>query len=198
MANTKATRVAVYARVSTHDQDAEVQLRELRTYVKRRGWTLAGEFVDEGVSGAKDRRPALDRMMVAVRQRRIDVVTVWALDRLGRSLRHLVVTMDEFASLGVDLTCYSQPIDTTSPAGRLTFAVLGAVAEFEREMIRERVRAGLAKAKDSGKRLGRPAKPLDLDRARELLAGGTSFRGAARALSVHPNTLRRALAARSA
>ncbi len=187
-------RAAIYARVSTYDQDPDVQLRELREFVGRRGWELVEEYVDHGVSGAKDRRPALDRLMEAARRRRVDVIVIWALDRLGRSLRHLVQTADELGALGVDLACYTQSIDTTTPAGRLTFGVLGAVAQFEREMIKERVRAGVAKAKATGKRLGRPPVALDLATARERLARGESLRSVARALNASRATLRRALA----
>jgi DNA invertase Pin-like site-specific DNA recombinase len=187
-------RAAIYARVSTTDQDPDVQLRELRTFAERRGWIVAGEYVDHGVSGAKDSRPALNQLLTQVRKRKVDVVLVWALDRLGRSLKHLVTTIDEFGSLGVDLACYTQPIDTTTPAGRLTFSVLGAVAEFEREMCRSRVRAGIAKARAEGKRLGRPRTTLDLDAAQERLARGESVRAVARVLGTNHVTLRRALA----
>lgn len=169
-------RVAIYARVSTGDQDVEVQTRELREYVGRRGWTIAGEYLDAGVSGAKDRRPALDRLLRDVRQRRVDVVCCWALDRLGRSLRHLVMLLDEFGALGVDLICFTQPIDTTTASGRLTFGVLACVAEFERSMIRERVRAGVAKARASGKRLGRPPARVDEGRVLALRQAGLSLR----------------------
>lgn len=169
-------RAAIYARVSTLDQDPDVQVRELRQYVERRGWTLAAEYVDHGVSGSKDKRPALDKLMAAARKRQVDVIVVWALDRLGRSLKHLVVTIEELGALGVDFACFTQPIDTTTPAGRLTFAVLGAVAEFEREMIRSRVRAGLAKAKALGKHVGRPKASVDPEQVRVLRDSGLSLR----------------------
>jgi DNA invertase Pin-like site-specific DNA recombinase len=190
----KSLRVALYARCSTlNGQDPEVQLRELRSYAERRGWSSVREFMDQGVSGTKDRRPALDAMLHEVRQRRLDVVLVWALDRLGRSLRHLVNLVAEFEALGVDLVVYTQPIDTTTPAGKLTFQVLGACAEFEREMIRSRVRAGVAKARAEGKRLGRPRTALDLDAARARLQGGESLRVVASAFGTTHSTLRRAL-----
>jgi DNA invertase Pin-like site-specific DNA recombinase len=194
----KETRAAIYSRVSTanKNQDPETQARELREFVARRGWTLAGGFTDRGVSGAKDRRPALDKMMESARRGDLDVIVCWSLDRLGRSLRHLVLTAEELGTLGVDLACVTQPIDTTSPTGRLTFAVLGAVAEFEREMIRERVRAGVSRAKAQGKRLGRPPLALDLARARTLLDGGASMRAAAKTLGTNARTLTRALSAR--
>lgn len=194
---TKTLRVAIYARTSTtKDQDPEVQLRELRPFVEKRGWSLDEKhvFVDFGVSGAKDSRPALDRMLAAARQRKFDLIVVWALDRLGRSLRSLIVTCEELGSLGIDLVSYTQPIDTTTPSGKLTFAVLGAVAEFERSMIQERVRAGVAKARAAGKRLGRPPVDLDLSYLRGRLTAGESIRGVARSLGTSDSTLRRALA----
>jgi DNA invertase Pin-like site-specific DNA recombinase len=193
-----ALRAALYARVSTSnkDQDPEVQLLELRPYVERRGWALAGEFVDEGISGAREARPGLDALMKAARRRQIDVIVVWALDRFGRSLRHLVMAIDELASLSVGFVAFTQGIDTTrsNPASTLTLQVLGAVAEFERAMLGDRVRAGLAKARASGARIGRPCAALDLERARALRARGLSWREAARRLRTNTATLRRALA----
>lgn len=185
-------RAALYARVSTTDQDTEVQLHELRSYVERRGWSAA-EYVDHGVSGARMNRPALDKLMADVRRRRVDVVVVWALDRLGRSLSHLVGVVDEFGTLGVDLAVYSQPIDTSTPAGKLTFQVLGAVAEFERQMIRARVRAGIAKAKANGKKLGRPRADIDVELVLQLRSGGASIRKIARELQVSRSVISRVL-----
>lgn len=195
-ATTKSPRVALYARVSTLDQDPEAQLRELRTYCERRGWTSPASFVDHGVSGAKERRPALDRLLTEARRRKVDVVLVWSLDRFGRSLRHLVTTIEELTGLGVGFVVLTQGIDTThaNPASTLTIQVLGAVAEFERALIRQRVVAGVAKAKAQGKRIGRPPALLDLAEARRLLAAGVTLRGAARALGTNHPTLRRALA----
>ena len=184
---------AIYGRVSTHSQDCEVQMRELRIYVERRGWDPV-EYVDQGVSGSKVRRPALDQMLIDARRRKIDVVVIWALDRLGRSLSHLVGLVEEFGVLGVDLAVYTQPIDTTTPAGKLTFAVLSACAEFEREMCRSRVRAGLAKARAEGKTLGRPRAQVDVDRVLALKAGGTSLRAIARDLGVSRSVIARVLA----
>ena len=146
---------AVYARVSTADQTAENQLIELRRYVEARGWT-AKEFVDQGVSGAKDRRPALDALLKDAKRRRFDVLTVWRLDRLGRNLKHLITLLDELQVLGVAFVSLAEGIDATTPAGKLQMHILGAIAEFERERIRERVLAGLRRAKAQGKRLGRP------------------------------------------
>lgn len=194
-----STRVAVYSRVSTSDQDCEVQLGELRVYVARRGWTVAEEYVDHGVSGTRSSRPALDRLLTDARRRKFDVVVVWALDRFGRSLRHLVTTIDELGVLGVGFIAFTQGIDTThtSPAGTLTLQVLGCVAQFEREMCRARVRAGVAKARAQGKRLGRPRRwtPEQLDEARRLRAGGASWTVTAKAVGLAVGTVRSALAA---
>jgi DNA invertase Pin-like site-specific DNA recombinase len=148
-------RVAIYARVSTLDQEPENQLKELRDYTSARGW-VGTEFVDQGVSGAKDRRPSLDRLVADARRRKFDAVIVWRLDRLGRNLRHLVNLIEELTSLGVAFISLGEAIDTTTPAGRLQLHILAALAEFERARISERVRAGLARVRAQGKRLGRP------------------------------------------
>ena len=148
-------KAAIYARVSTSDQTAENQLIELRRYCDARGW-MATEYIDEAVSGNKERRPALDRLLADARRRRFDVLLVWRLDRLGRSLKHLVVTLDELAALGIAFVSLNEGIDCTTPAGKLQLHLLAAIAEFERSRIIERVRAGIARAKAQGTRLGRP------------------------------------------
>jgi len=148
-------KAAIYARVSTTDQHVENQLAELRQYGECRGWTVV-EYVDKGVSGAKDRRPALDDLLKAARRRRFDVLVCWRLDRLGRNLRHLILLLDELQALGIAFVTLGEGIDTSTPAGRLQLHVLSAIAEFERERIRERVLAGLARARAQGRRLGRP------------------------------------------
>lgn len=148
-------RAAVYARVSTVDQEPENQLQELRRYVQARNWT-AVEYVDRGVSGAKDRRPALDDLVRDARRRRFDVLVCWRLDRLGRNLRHLVTLIEELQSLGVAFVSLGEGIDCTTPAGKLQLHILAALAEFERERIRERVLAGLQRARAQGRQLGRP------------------------------------------
>jgi DNA invertase Pin-like site-specific DNA recombinase len=135
-------RAAIYARVSTVDQEPENQLQELRRYVEARGWSAA-EYVDRGVSGAKDRRPALDQLLTDAKRRRFDVLVCWRLDRLGRSLKHLITLLDELQSLGVAFVSLAEGIDATTPAGKLQMHILGEIAEFERERIRERVLAGL-------------------------------------------------------
>lgn len=148
-------RAALYARVSTTEQTAENQVLELRRYAEARGWTVV-EYIDNGVSGSKERRPALDQLLLDGRRRRFDVLLVWRLDRLGRSLKHLIMTLDEMTALGIAFTSLNEGIDTGTPAGRLQLHLLAAIAEFERARIVERVRAGLARAKAQGKRLGRP------------------------------------------
>jgi DNA invertase Pin-like site-specific DNA recombinase len=176
-----AMHAAIYARVSTHDQNAENQLIELRAYAEKRGWS-AVEYADRGISGAKDSRPALDTLMRDAKRRKFDVLLVWRLDRLGRSLRHLILTLEELQHLGVAFVSLGEGIDTSTPAGRLQLHILGAMAEFERARIAERVRLGLARAKAQGKRLGRPRRRVT---ERELLATeGLSVREAAKVLGV--------------
>jgi len=175
-------RAAIYARVLTFDQEPENQLQELRRYIEARGWTAA-EFVDRGESGVKDRRPALDRLVAEAKRRRFDVLVCWRLDRLGRNLRHLILLLDELQALGVAFVSLAEGIDATTPAGRLQLHVLGAIAEFERERLRERVLAGLRRARSQGKRLGRPrTRPAAID-----VPGGT-VRTAARAWGVSTTT----------
>ncbi len=148
-------RAAIYARVSTLDQEPENQLAELRRYTKARDWASA-EYVDLGVSGSKDRRPALDQMLTDAKRRRFDVLVVWRLDRLGRNLKHLVTLLEEVQVLGIAFVALNEGIDATTPAGRLQMHILAAIAEFERARIAERVKAGLARVRASGRRLGRP------------------------------------------
>jgi DNA invertase Pin-like site-specific DNA recombinase len=172
-------RAAIYVRVSTSEQETHMQEAELREYCDRRGWSCV-VYRDQGQSGAKKDRPALNTMLNDLRRRKVDVVVVWALDRLARSLKQLLTISEECRSLGVDLVSLKQNVDTTLPAGRLTFSVLGAVAEFERELLRERVRAGMAQAKRTGKHVGRPAlrkfQPAEIHQIRELRSQGTSVR----------------------
>jgi putative DNA-invertase from lambdoid prophage Rac len=182
-------RAGVYARVSTLDQHCENQLVELRRYCEARGWTIVREYVDEGVSGAKERRPALDELVKDAKRRKIDVLVVWRLDRLGRNLRHLILLLDDLQATGVSFVSLSEGIDATTPAGRLQLHVLGAIAEFERERIRERVRAGLSRVKAAGRRLGRPEREVP----EALLAPvrGLPVREAARRLGVSAATAHR-------
>jgi DNA invertase Pin-like site-specific DNA recombinase len=149
----KVQRAAVYARVSTFDQEPENQLTELRRYATARGLDVV-EYVDHGISGTKETRPALDRMLKDVRRRKVDLVIVWSLDRLGRSLRHLIGLLDEVQSLGVGFVSLKEGLDCTTAAGRLQWQIIGAISEFERARLVERVRAGLERAKAQGTRLG--------------------------------------------
>ena len=148
-------RVAVYVRVSRLDQSPENQIAEVRRYVLARGWE-GTEFIEHGVSGAKDKRPQLDRMLAGVRRKRFDAVVAWRLDRLGRSMRHLVLLLDELRALDVGLVTLGEGLDTTTPAGRMAFGIFASVAEFERERLRDRTLLGLDRARAQGKRLGRP------------------------------------------
>ena len=180
------SRAAIYARVSTLDQEPENQLAELRQYITARGWT-AVEYVDHGISGAKARRPALDRVIQDARRRRFDVLVCWRLDRLGRNLKHLVTLLDELQALGVAFVSLGEGIDCTTPAGRLQLHILAALAEFERSRIAERVQAGLARARKQGTRLGRPR----LTRPPMHLPKGLTVRQAAGAWGVSKSTAAR-------
>jgi DNA invertase Pin-like site-specific DNA recombinase len=186
-------KAAIYARVSTFDQEPENQLVELRRYVEARTWTAA-EYVDRGVSGAKDRRPALDQVVADARRRRFDVVVCWRLDRLGRNLKHLITLLEEIQALGIAFVSLAEGIDATTPAGRLQMHILGAIAEFERARIQERVRAGLARARAQGVRLGRPRRVIDPERLASVV--GLPERQAARRLGIPRSTYQRFIRAR--
>jgi DNA invertase Pin-like site-specific DNA recombinase len=179
-------RAAIYARVSTtnHGQDAGMQTREMREFAEARGWKLADEYVDQGVSGSKDSRPELNRLMADAHKRRFDVVLVWKLDRFGRSLRHLVNALAEFESLNIAFVSLSDNLDLTTASGRLMFNIIGSMAEFERALIQERVKAGLRNARAKGKRLGRPRAVVDAADIRRLRAEGRSLRGIASELGL--------------
>lgn len=181
-------RVALYARVSTSEQDAELQLVELRRYVAARGWTIVKEYTDLGVSGSLASRPALDRLRAGARRREVDAVVVWRFDRFSRSITDLVATLEEFRTLGVAFISIHEQIDTGSPTGRVVFAVVAAMAEFEREILRERVRAGMARARERGVRLGRPLK-LDAIEVLRLRGDGLSVRAIARSLGAPASTV---------
>lgn len=194
-----STRVAIYARVSTtnHGQDVSMQTRELRQFAEARGWTVAGEYIDEGVSGAKDSRPELNRLMADAHKRRFDVVCVWRFDRFARSVSHLLRALETFKALGIDFVSFSEQMDTSTPAGKMVFTVLGAVAELERSLIAERVRAGLRNARAKGKRLGRPRKAVDSATVARLRGQGATWRAIATKLGVGVGTLHRAVPGRS-
>jgi DNA invertase Pin-like site-specific DNA recombinase len=182
----KHLKAAIYARVSTGNgaQSPEMQIRELREYCKRRGWKISREYVDIGISGAKEKRPQLDDLLKDAHQRRFDAVVVWKIDRLARNVSHLLRTLDTFRVLGVEFVSLSESLDTATPAGRMITTVLAAVAELERSLIGERVRAGLRNARAKGKILGRPRKPLDLELIKRLRAGGASWRAVGVTLGV--------------
>jgi DNA invertase Pin-like site-specific DNA recombinase len=184
--------VALYARVSTLlAQDPEIQLRELREYAARRGWTITAEYVDRS-SGAKESRPALNRLMAAAHQRQFDVVAVWKIDRFGRSLRHLVNALAELESRGIAFVSLRDNLDLSTPSGRLMFQIIAAMAEFERALIQERVRAGLRNARAKGKRLGRPPMFVDSARIAVLRQQGRGWKSIARELNVGVGTVLKA------
>ena len=187
-------RAALYARVSTvgHGQDVGLQLDELKMVASQRGWQAA-EYVDDGVSGAKDSRPALDRMMADARAGRLDLVAVWRFDRFARSTKHLLVSLDELRCLGVDFLSLREQVDTSTPMGRAVFTIIAAISELERETIRERVVAGVRRAQAAGKHCGRPKVEMDLRPALALLKDGRSLKETSRILGVSRNTLRRRL-----
>jgi DNA invertase Pin-like site-specific DNA recombinase len=191
-----ASKVAIYARVSTtnHGQDVGLQLDDLHALVGQRAWELTDAYVDDGVSGAKESRPQLDRLMDDARAGRFQVLAVWKLDRLGRSLVHLLRVLDELTGLGIEFVSIKDSgIDTTTPAGRLMLQMLGAFAEFERAMISERVRAGVQRARRQGKKFGRPRREMDLRAAKLLMEQGHSVREVADLLGLPRTTLRRRL-----
>lgn len=187
-------RVAIYARVSTtNGQSPEMQLAELREYASRRGWEVFGEYVDSGISGSKESRPEPNRLMSDVHLRRFDVVLCWKVDRFGRSLKHLVNALADLDSYGVAFVSLRDNLDLSTPSGRLMFQIIGAMAEFERSLIQERVRAGLRNAKLRGKILGRPPMTLDRERIARLRASGASIREISTQLEVSTATIHKAL-----
>ena len=186
-------RVAIYARVSTtnHGQDVTLQTRELEQFAQARGWQLVGSYVDAGVSGAKDSRPELNRLMGDAHRRRFDTVVVWKFDRFARSVSHLLRALEAFQALGIQFVSLSESLDTSTPAGKMVFTVLGAVAELERSLIAERVRAGLRNARAKGKKLGRPRVAVDRVRIARLRAQGLSWAKIAAQLGVGEGTVYR-------
>ena len=171
-------RCAIYARVSTanNGQDPTMQTRELREYCERRGWAVADEYVDVGISGTKEKREALDRLMADAHKRRFDAIAVWRFDRFARSTSHLLRALETFQALGIHFVSLSESVDTSTPVGKMVFTILGSVAEMERQMIVERVRAGLRNARAKGKRLGRPCVSVDAARIGRLRIQGRSVR----------------------
>lgn len=189
------TRVALYARVCTlNNQDSEMQLSELREYAAHRGWQIVEEFTDQGVSGCKESRPALNRLMADACRRRFDAILVWKIDRFGRSLKHLVNALAELAALGVAFISLRDNLDLSTPSGRLMFQIIGAMAEFERALIQERVRAGLRNARSKGKKLGRPRVTVDASKIASLRAQGRSWGEIVEEMGIGNGTAQRALA----
>lgn len=186
-------RAVLYARVSTRNgQDPTLQLHDLREYCEHRGWEIAGEYTDVGVSGSKDSRPELNRLMAAAKQRKFDAVLVWKLDRFGRSLRRLVNSLAEFEALGIAFVSLHESLDLTTPGGRLQFQIIAAMAEFERALIQERVRGGLAHAWRNGKRLGRPRRvwsPKLAAQVEALRSKGVSWQTISRQTRIAVGTL---------
>jgi DNA invertase Pin-like site-specific DNA recombinase len=192
--HSRLVRAALYARVSTanNGQDTSMQTHELREYCERRGWKFAGEYVDEGVSGTKDSRPELNRLMADAHRRRFDAVVVWRFDRFARSVSHLLRALETFKALGIEFVSLSEQVDTTTPTGKMVFTVLAAVAELERSLIAERVKAGLRNARAKGKRLGRPRAAVDAARVGILRAHGHSWREITTELGISKGSAQRA------
>ena len=177
-------KVALYARVSTADQNAETQLAALRRYCEARGWTVVEVYVDT-TCGASADRPRLTAMMEPANLRKVEAVLVWKFDRLFRSVQHMMTALDQFRTMGVDFVSVTESIDTTTSAGRFVYTLLAAVGEFERDLIRERTRAGIDRARSEGKQIGRPRVNLDVEEARRLWAGGKGLTMAAIGKQMH-------------
>src|SRR5437870_3766513 len=184
-------RVACYLRVSTTEQTVENQRNDLRAYCQARGWDDVIEYSDTGVSGTRERRPGLDRLMSDVKARRVDVVVVAAFDRLGRSVRHLVEALELFRHLGVEFISLREQIDTGSALGQAIFTIIAAIAQLERSLIVERVKAGLRRARAEGKRLGRPRLRVDVRHLERIVEQGLPVRAAAKELGISPSSFLR-------
>jgi len=190
----KTQRVGLYARVSTiAGQSPEMQLLELREYAARRGFQIVEEYVDHGSSGSKESRPAINRLMNDARRRKFDAVLVWKIDRFGRSLKHLVNALAELEAVGVAFISLRDNLDLSTPSGRLMFGIIAAMAEFERALIQERVRAGLQNAKRKGKKLGRPRVAVDVERVAALRRSGASWQAISKELRVGVGTIYKAV-----
>src|SRR5215469_5782422 len=189
----KRNRVAIYGRVSTDGQSVDLQVTELREYAIRRDWRIVEEYLDVGVSGSRESRPALNRLMNDARQRKFDIILVWKIDRFGRSLKHLVNSLAELESVGVAFVSLRDSLDLSSPSGRLMAQLLGAISEFERSLIIERVRAGILSARNKGRRLGRPPLEVDHGRIARLRAAGASVRNISEQLGISVGSVHRAI-----
>src|ERR1700686_1503097 len=183
-------RIGIYARVSTKDQSCELQVRDLRSYCVARGFDLVREYVDVGQSGAKDSRPELNLLMDDARKRQFDAIVVWRFDRFARSTKHLLTALEEFRSLGIKFISYQENLDTSSALGQALFTIVSAVAQLERDLIRERVNAGIQNARANGKKLGRPRSGVHCERILQLKAQGQSLRQIAASLGVGYGTVR--------
>jgi DNA invertase Pin-like site-specific DNA recombinase len=191
----RLVRAAIYARVSTtnNGQDPSMQTRELREYCERRGWKVSSEYVDAGVSGTKESRPELNRLMGDAHRRHFDAVVVWRFDRFARSVSHLLRALEGFKAIGIEFVSLDEQVDTSTPTGKMIFTVLGAVAELERSLIAERVKAGLRNARAKGKRLGRPPVAVDVARVAALRAHGRSWREITIEMAISKGSAQRAL-----
>ena len=188
-------KVGLYARCSTRDkQDPATQLVPLREFARQRQLEVAGEYVDLGFSGAKERRPQLERLMADARRKKFEVVLVARFDRFARSTKHLLTALGEFQSLGIDFMSYTESIDTSTAVGRMVFTMVAAVAEMERSLIRERVQAGVDRARRQGKKLGRPRVLVDEEKIREEMAAGGTIRATAKRWGVSRGVVRRLIA----
>jgi DNA invertase Pin-like site-specific DNA recombinase len=186
-------KAAIYGRVSTVDQSVDMQMDELRTFCERRGFQIAQEYVDQGVSGTKESRPALNRLLTDARRRRFDAVLVYRYDRFARSLRQLVNALGEFDALGVHFISLHEGIDTSTPSGRLVFGIFASIAEFERSLITERVKSGQAAARRRGAKFGRPRADVDTQNLAELRRQGLSYAKIAKATGLSVGTVFRAV-----
>ena len=190
-------RAAIYGRISTsgHGQDVGLQVDELKQVATQRGWKVVGSYIDEGISGSQESRPGLDRLFADARAGRLDLIVVWKLDRLGRSLQHLLTILDELANLNVRFISVRDPGFDDSPAGKLMISLVGAFCQFERAMIRERVQAGVDRAKAKGVSLGRPRRQFDVRAALALIAQGHGLKSMSKILNIPVTTLREHLIA---
>ena len=187
-------KTAIYVRVSTQDQSVEMQLADLKRYSKERGFDLYKEYSDEGISGTKDRRPALDELMEDARKKRFNAVLCWRFDRFARSTKHLITALEEFRHLGIEFVSYQENIDTSSPLGKAIFTIVSAIAELERNIIIERVRAGIRRAKENGKRLGRPKRlNLNVEELQKMRDQGLSFKKIGEKVKACPATIYKTL-----
>ncbi len=193
--NSTPARVAIYCRVSTLDQSTDSQLLDLRRYTRERGWTISKEYCDNGISGTTESRPALNQLMDDAKKRKFDVVLVWRFDRFARSTQHLILALSEFKNLGIDFVSFQENIDTSSPLGSAIFTIISAVSQLERDIIAERVRMGLRRAKEEGKQLGRPRASIDLEKLNRLHSEGLSHRQIAAELGTSHATVGRMLRA---